>query len=87
MVMNSQVDKLHKQIAQLQKKMCLTNSQDLIQTYMDQIAELKEEIRKINRKKPKVVQVKDAATVGDKIEARLSGRARSSRMSDRAVMI
>lgn len=66
-----QSDKLRAQIAQIRDKIALTDSEEECQMYLDQIDELKEKIRKINRKEPVVVPVKNASTVGDKIERRL----------------
>ena len=85
-IMNSKAEELHARIASLNKKIKLTNSQEEKALLIDEIEATKEELRKINRKTPNVVVVKDAATVGDKMEAKLHDKG-TSRMGNRAVLL
>ena len=87
-VISSQSENIHAQIAQLQRKIKLSNSQEQKAMFTDEINKLKKKLREINRKAPKVVAIKDAATVGEKMEAKLNAVGSSSYLrSNRAVLI
>jgi peptidoglycan hydrolase CwlO-like protein len=87
MVINSKVEDLHLKIADLKRQIRLTDSQEQVQLLEEEIEKLREQIRSINRKEPNVVQVKDASTVGDKMEARLAGKVLSSTYSRGRVIL
>lgn len=86
-IVNSKSDELHAQIAMLQRRIKLSNSQEQKALLTDEIYKVKKQLRELNRKAPKVVAIKDASTVGDKLEAKLNGKAGNFRMGNRAVLI
>ena len=68
-----QIDKLYKQINNIRNKIALCDSDDEAAMYAEEVKGLLEQVRKLKRSgaEPKVVAVKDAHTVGEKIERRL----------------
>lgn len=86
-IVNSKAGELHAQIAQLQRKITLSNLPEEKALLNEEIYGLKKQLREMNRKAPKVVAVKDASTVGDKMEARLKRSSVGSRMGNRSVLI
>ena len=86
-VSNSRASELKSEIANLRKKVKLSDSKEEIMVLTEKIASLTDQLKKVNRKSPNVVAVKDAKTIGDKIEARLTSKATGGRMRDRSVLL
>jgi hypothetical protein len=77
-VLNSRAEDLRCRIAQLQRSIKLSEDSSQIQLWTEEIADIKKELRNLNRKAPQVVAVKDASTVGEKMERKLRARGASS---------
>lgn len=84
---NSKADSIRNEIENLRKKIKLSESKEEIMGFTDEINSLTNQLKMVNRKSPNVVAVKDAKTVGDKIEAKLASRASGGKMRNRSVMI
>ena len=76
-----EVAAIYAKIAELRKEIALTESPEKIELLTDKIYEYRDQIRKINRKKPVVTAIKDAQTVGDKIERRMKRKSRRTASS------
>lgn len=86
-VMNNREDNLRAEIASIRKKIRLSESQEEIAILTEKIQTLMEELKLINRKKPKVVPVKDAKTIGDKMESKLKSNNHRSTMGNKSLLI
>lgn len=86
-VSNSGISELQARIRTLETKIKLTNSAERKQMYQEEIYELNDQIKNYNRKPSTVVPIKNAATVGDAIEKRLSSNISHSRLSNGRVLL
>lgn len=78
---------MHERIAELRRKILLTKSKQEIQFMQDEIDELNAKIKASKHKKPVIVPVKDAPTIGDRMEAQLAGKGRKSRYNGNSVAL
>lgn len=81
MIYNGKSEELHSRITNLRQKQILSHSQEEKQLLEEEINDLKEQVRKLNRKEPVVTVIKDATTVGDSIERKLANKGHTGRSS------
>lgn len=86
-VSNSGIEDLSARIADLQRKIKLTKSNERKQMFQDEINSIMDQIKNHNRKKPSVVPVKNASTVGDSIERKTKSKSSQSRLENGRIML
>ncbi len=80
---------MENQIEDLNMKILLSDSPQQRELCLNEISKLKDAIRAAKEvEKPAVVPIKDAPTIGDKIERKLKGRnSRSTILTDSRIML